>query len=122
MWIITIGLPILAFTVAFGLLKFVTFKEGSFNEPRANQLTIGIQIICGDCSGDAVSPVKTYLDRSGTCAQCGGRSFMLASTRIVYAHQQMLSCLSDREIENRSQTVEASQTTLYGVRVGQLTA
>ena len=117
MWVITIGLPILAFTVAFGLLKFATLKEGSFNDPHANQLRIGVQIICGDCAGGAESPVKTYLDRRGTCAQCGGRSFMLASTRIVYAHQLMLSCLSDRESDTRIQNIEASRTTLHGVSV-----
>ena len=121
MWVITIGLPILALAVGFGLLKFATPKEGSLNEPRANQLTIGVQIICGDCSGDAERPVKTYLDRRGNCAQCGGRSFMLASNRIIYAHQLMLSCLSDRESDARRQSTE-DQTTLYGVRVRGLTA
>ena len=35
MWIITIGLPILAFTVAFGLLRFLSLKQESLNEPRA---------------------------------------------------------------------------------------
>ena len=122
MWIITIGLPILAFAIAFGVLKFASLKQESLNEPRGNQLIMGVQIICGDCCGDAESPVKTYLDRTGNCVQCGGRSFMLASTRIVYAQQVMLSRLSDREDEAFIQTIEASQTILHGVGVRKLTA
>lgn len=38
-----------------------------------------IAIICGDCCGDAEKPVQTYLDASGNCAACGGRSYILAA-------------------------------------------
>jgi hypothetical protein len=113
-WIITIGVPILALGVAYGLLRDGTVKELKLNEPRAEMLTIGVQIICGDCSGEAESPVKTYLDRSGNCTQCGGRSYMLASSRILYAHQLMDSCLSERESDVRLQPI-AARTKLYAV-------
>jgi len=61
-------------------------KEEQLVEPRAPIPVLGIQIICGDCSGEQRSPIKTYLDRFGCCAQCGGRSYVLASTsRASYA-------------------------------------
>ena len=119
MLVITITLSILA--IAIGLSKFETLKERSLSEPRPGDLMMGVQIICGDCSGDAESPKKTYLDRSGTCAQCGGRSFMLASNRIVYAHQVMIRGLSDHENNVRTHPTEA-RTNLYGVHVRGLTA
>jgi hypothetical protein len=121
MSVITIGVPILAFAVAYGLLKYATVKERKLSEPRADMLMVGVQIICGDCSGEAESPVKTYLDRSGNCAECGGQSYMLASSRIVYAHQLMDSRLSGRERDTRFHPIEA-RTKLYAVRARALTA
>ena len=121
MLVITIGVPILAFAVAYGLAKCATIDDSKLSEPRADMLTMGVQIICGDCCGDAKSPVKTYLDRSGNCGQCGGRSYMLASSRIVYAQQLIDLCLSSRESDTRLQPIEA-QTKLYAVRAHVLTA
>ena len=120
MFFLSIGLPILALAGACGLFKFVTRNKRTLSEPRAQRLTIGVQIICGDCSGEGETPFKTYLDRTGNCAQCGGRSFMLASSRIVYAQQQMVSCLSDHQRDERSQP--QTQTNLYDVRARTLTA
>jgi hypothetical protein len=121
MLVITIGVPVFAFAVAYGLLKYTTVKERKLSEPHADLLTLGVQIICGDCAGAAESPVRTYLDRSGNCAQCGGRSYMLASSRIVYAHQLMDSRLSERESDVRFHPIEA-RTKLYAVRARALTA
>jgi hypothetical protein len=115
MLVITIGVSVLAFPVAYGLLKFATVKQQKLSEQRGDVMRLGVQIICGDCSGDGERPVKTYLDRSGNCAQCGGRSFMLASSRIVYAHNLMDSRLSERESNVRLQPVEP-RTKLYAVR------
>jgi hypothetical protein len=84
---------------------------------------IGIQIICGDCSGDADRPIKTYLDLHGNCARCGGRSYMLASSLNAYAMQLATACLSERE----SRTGDAypnpvlAPTSLHAVRYGGLT-
>ena len=49
-------------------------------ERRVPVTLVGIQIICGDCSGDEERPRRTYLDAFGNCAQCGGHSFVLASS------------------------------------------
>src|SRR4030095_10820226 len=65
MIVVSLGLPILALAVACGLWKFANLKKGDLSEPRANRLTIGVQIICGDCSGDAEIPLKTSIDRRG---------------------------------------------------------
>lgn len=74
---------IVATTIAISLACIVLMKRpadpGQLSQPRPALLTIGIQIICGDCSGDQSTPVKTYLDRSGNCSHCGGRSYLLAS-------------------------------------------
>jgi len=48
--------------------------------PRRQVPTLGVQIICGDCSGDNVIAQKTYLDSNGNCHACGGHSYILAST------------------------------------------
>jgi hypothetical protein len=42
--------------------------------------TMGVQIVCGDCSGDNMIAQKTYLDYQGNCHACGGHSYILAST------------------------------------------
>lgn len=61
------------------LMKSRTADPAQLNQPRAGLMTMGIQIICGNCSGEGDRPIKTYLDRSGNCAQCGGSSYLLAS-------------------------------------------
>jgi hypothetical protein len=53
--------------------------------PRKESLVMRVQIICGDCAGFDPLPKKTYLTRSGECDQCGGHSFVLASTIAVRA-------------------------------------
>ena len=55
------------------------------NEPRGLMPTMGIQIVCGNCAGDELRPKRTYLDRAGNCSQCGGHSYLLASS--VYGPQ-----------------------------------
>lgn len=50
------------------------------DEARGSLLMVGVQIICGNCSGDGESPNRTYLDRYGNCAECGGHSYLLASS------------------------------------------
>ncbi|HEY7544836.1 MAG TPA: hypothetical protein VID27_08140 [Blastocatellia bacterium] len=53
--------------------------------PRKESLMMRVQIICGNCAGFDTLPNKTYLTRSGECEQCGGHSFVLASTIAVRA-------------------------------------
>jgi len=112
--ITTIGASILAFGIAYGLSKLAKSDEGKLIESHNDLLTVGVQIICGDCGGDGESPRKTYLDRSGNCSQCGGHSYILASTRIVYAQQIIDSRLSHRDAEARQRPDAPNR--LYVVR------
>ena len=38
-----------------------------------------VLIVCGDCAGDRANPRKTLMAANGTCADCGGRSFVVAA-------------------------------------------
>src|SRR4029078_1079878 len=69
------------------ILKTRADDSAQLSEPRAAILTIGVQIICGDCCGDDPRPIKTHLGRTGHCAQCRGRSYMLASRRTMTEKQ-----------------------------------
>jgi hypothetical protein len=75
---------IVASAIALGLACVVLIKSrvadsAQLDQPRPALLTIGVQIICGDCSGETEQPLKTYLNRYGSCSQCGGNSYLLAS-------------------------------------------
>jgi hypothetical protein len=76
--------------------------EAQLTQPRASLPTIGIQIICGNCAGEDDRPKRTHLDRFGDCSQCGGHSYVLAST--LYAQAQYAQ---SHRIEQSSQ-VEAA--------------
>ncbi|MCI0491073.1 MAG: hypothetical protein L0229_31165 [Blastocatellia bacterium] len=85
-------LIIIAATIAVFVLTYIYTRshKGAFarlSEPRVPLATMGVQIICGDCSGDREIPVKTYLNRSGNCDHCGGHSFVLASELALYVLQ-----------------------------------
>jgi hypothetical protein len=68
---------------------------------RRSQIpTLGVQIICGDCSGDNTTAHKTYLDSSGNCHACGGHSYILASTLAM----QVLQLRSQRVAEQTAAT------------------
>jgi hypothetical protein len=85
------------FAVALAFIA-KSHKSGSSKPTRVHSiLTVGIQIICGDCSGNDYFPRKTFLDRNGACAQCGGRSYILASTRYSQAQRIMMAHLSNHE-------------------------
>jgi hypothetical protein len=118
------AVSILMFAVVYTLSRGGAQHQWHLSESRVGIVTVGVQIICGDCSGNTDLPLKTYLDRHGQCAQCGGRSYMLASSRTMYAHRLARTRLSERESttgEARSQSVGAS-TSLHGVRFRGLTA
>jgi hypothetical protein len=59
------------------------------NTERASLHYSPVQIICGDCSGEGVSPRKTFMDRSGKCDHCGGASYVLASERGLMMRRSM---------------------------------
>ena len=85
--IILLALALAAFT----MYKFSYRRDENLLEVRPSIPTLGIQIICGDCSGDGEIPAKTFMDRVGKCNQCGGTSFVVASTRAIYAIPQLYS-------------------------------
>lgn len=87
----------IALTCTLIVLLSRNTDTGRVEETHGAFLMVGVQIICGDCSGDSESPVRTYMDRYGNCAQCGGHSYLLASSlalnsaalraaRLVQAH------------------------------------
>jgi hypothetical protein len=75
---------IVATVIALSLAGVVLMKSrvtdsAQLDQPRPALLTVGVQIICGDCSGEEGQPIKTYINRHGSCSQCGGNSYLLAS-------------------------------------------
>jgi len=88
--------------VALSLAGMVLMKSRSTDSAQLEQrrpalLTIGVQIICGDCSGDNEHPIKTYMNRYGSCSQCGGASYLLASA--VAANSLMARAMRVREAQ-----------------------
>ncbi|MFY9574438.1 MAG: hypothetical protein WAV20_23810 [Blastocatellia bacterium] len=61
------------------LMKSRTSDPALLERSRPEMVVMGIQIICGNCSGEDDRPIETYLDRYGSCAHCGGSSYLLAS-------------------------------------------
>ena len=95
--IIAVSILTFTFAVTYILSSGRFHDQQCLSEPRDGIVRIGIQIICGDCSGDADRPIKTYLDLHGNCARCGGRSYILASSLNSSAMQLATACLSKRE-------------------------
>src|SRR6266545_8389411 len=79
------------------LMKSRVTESGQLEQPRPDLLTIGVQIICGDCSGEDHQPMKTYMNRYGSCSQCGGTSYLLASA--VAAHGLLSRAARVREAQ-----------------------
>jgi hypothetical protein len=67
---------VLTYILTRGLEKT---DRSQLSEPRDSMLTVGIQIICGDCSGENEIAFRTFLGHSGRCERCGGSSYVLAS-------------------------------------------
>ena len=90
MLIIVVGTVIALALTYLILTKTKQTDPNKLNEKRYAPVTVGVQIICGDCAGDNPIPVKTYLDHSGNCTQCGGASFLLASSLGLHAEHARL--------------------------------
>jgi hypothetical protein len=56
--LIVVVVSILALVAAYTLSKCLTVQEFKVSEPRAQMVMIGVQLICGDCSGDPESPIS----------------------------------------------------------------
>jgi hypothetical protein len=88
--------------IALGLTSFLILKgpkadHSQLSEPHSAIPIMGVQIICGDCSGDGLIPYKTYLDHLGNCHQCGGHSYELASTLAVHALQMRAARMAESQ-------------------------
>lgn len=62
------------------LLQTRKTDSARVEETHGALLMVGVQIVCGNCCGDEESPIRTYMDRYGNCSQCGGHSYLLASS------------------------------------------
>lgn len=103
------------------LIKSRAADPAQLNHPRPALLTIGVQIICGDCSGEGEQAIKTYLNRHGSCSQCGGNSYLLASAvamnslitratrirdaQIAYSHGRVLPFEAPASRASRSERI-----------------
>lgn len=56
-------------------MRFAEQPVSSAAVPRVTRT----QVVCGDCMGNGLLPVKTLLTSIGTCSRCGGGSYVLAS-------------------------------------------
>ena len=94
---ITVAIVIALSLAGVVLMKSRSTDSAQLDQPRHALLTIGVQIICGDCSGENEHPIKTYMNRSGSCSQCGGASYLLASA--VAANKLMARAMRVREAQ-----------------------
>ena len=102
--LIIIAATMMALTLtALFLMKGHKTDSAQLNEPRPSIPTMGVQIICGDCSGEGLAPYKTYLTHSGNCEHCGGHSYIWPQPRHIRATDESLAdgTVSER-IEQRS--------------------
>lgn len=96
------------------LMKSHKTDPAQLSEQRTSMVTLGVQIICGDCSGDESRPLKTYLDRHGNCSQCGGHSYILAASRALYAQQVMAA----RRMESEAAAATSGRVIPFEVPYG----
>jgi hypothetical protein len=71
------AITILAILLAIAVLLLARRREPPLE--RREPLRVAIWLICGTCSGDGDVPWRTEMARDGSCASCGGHSFVLAS-------------------------------------------
>ena len=89
-----IGIAILVTASLTFLLtrRFEKTESSHLQERHDLMLTMGVQIVCGDCAGEQDVPFRTCLDRRGNCEACGGHSYVLASSLAMsaFAHRSTL--------------------------------
>ncbi|MEW6130719.1 MAG: hypothetical protein AB1757_27055 [Acidobacteriota bacterium] len=77
-----LAVALLTAALALMLLIFSAIKSARPAQsltPRDYSLMVPVQIICGDCAGEADTPRRTCLNAEGRCANCNGNSYVLAS-------------------------------------------
>ena len=68
------------------------------------------EIICGDCAGDELLPVRTNLTTTGACAVCGGRSFVIASLICEALSRHLKNQIKERQIKEYEQNTHSKTT------------
>ena len=94
---------IVATVIALSLACLVLIKSratdsAQLEQPRPGLLKVGVQIICGDCCGENELPIKTYLNRYGSCSECGGTSYLLASAVAMNTLMARATRLRDAQV------------------------
>ena len=88
---LALALIALAAAVYLGLTVTANRKLTHFvNSERPTLHYSAIAIICGNCSGEQAIPVKTFMNRHGSCEVCGGGSYILAAHRGAYLRGLMV--------------------------------
>ena len=96
-------ISVVAILMAIALTTMIVRRESGqlaqLRSGRAPLMKIGVQIICGDCSGDQDKPKRTCLDIHGRCDECGGTSYVLASnfamTTSTYQEESYMRAAAD---------------------------
>jgi hypothetical protein len=83
MMILAIVLLAAAVYVAFSI-DASRRRSNTVHSERAPVHYSAVQIICADCAGDGLIPVRTFVNKHGFCDRCGGSSYVLASTRAAH--------------------------------------
>lgn len=73
--------------------------------------TTAIEIICGDCAGDELLPLRTKLRSDGRCAVCGGRSYVPAAKLCNALSQHIQNQREKKEENNYVKELKNSETT-----------
>lgn len=55
-----------------------------------------MRIVCGDCAGDEIAAQETGLMSDGSCANCGGRSFVCAERYSMVLARHLLSMTTEK--------------------------
>ena len=97
-----VPIMVILFAVFFTAILVRRDKPTGLAAQRDLTMKVGVQIICGDCSGDEARPVRTCLDIYSRCDQCGGSSYVLASAiAINSSHLQVEPALLVAPIPGR---------------------
>jgi hypothetical protein len=88
-------------------------KISSRSMPRITQT----EIVCGDCAGDELLPIRTKLTSANLCAECGGRNYEFASV-LVPALAQHLRKEKLQELNNYGTQNQNSKTTGNCIEIG----
>ena len=86
MWMI-LAAVLMSIALVYYFTRAYKADPAQLMTPRAPVPTVGIQIVCGDCSGEHEIPIRTMLDQAGNCERCGGHSYILASNLALHALQ-----------------------------------